>query len=134
MALQVVTEAMAEGRLRLGGIITEGTAGSTGVSLAMVRVPRGGGRVGCDTCCGTGHVSRLWGLITEGTARALATTRQMAMVGAVVSRGRVGVRVWVSDTCRLVRVSCGWHGGQHWRQSGQGGTARTGTWYERKLT
>ncbi|GFH14234.1 PALP domain-containing protein, partial [Haematococcus lacustris] len=36
VALQIVTEAMAEGRLLPGGLITEGTAGSTGVSLAMV--------------------------------------------------------------------------------------------------
>ncbi len=29
-------EALASGRLQPGGLITEGTAGSTGVSLAMV--------------------------------------------------------------------------------------------------
>ena len=37
VALQVIQEALADGRLAPGGLITEGTAGSTGVSLAMVR-------------------------------------------------------------------------------------------------
>lgn len=36
MALQVIEEALQEGRLKSGGLITEGTAGSTGISLAMV--------------------------------------------------------------------------------------------------
>lgn len=36
IALQIVEEALADGRLAPGGLITEGTAGSTGVSLAMV--------------------------------------------------------------------------------------------------
>jgi cysteine synthase len=36
VALQIVREALAEGRLQRGGLITEGTAGSTGISLAMV--------------------------------------------------------------------------------------------------
>ncbi|PSC75522.1 cysteine synthase 2 [Micractinium conductrix] len=35
VALQVIQEAVAEGRLRPGGLVTEGTVGSTGVSLAM---------------------------------------------------------------------------------------------------
>ena len=30
VALQIVTEALADGRLQPGGLITEGTAGSTG--------------------------------------------------------------------------------------------------------
>ena len=38
VALQIVEEAVASGQLQVpGGLITEGTAGSTGVSLAMVR-------------------------------------------------------------------------------------------------
>ncbi len=37
VALQIFQEAWASGRLQPGGLITEGTAGSTGVSLAMVR-------------------------------------------------------------------------------------------------
>ncbi|BDA42261.1 Cysteine synthase 2 [Coccomyxa sp. Obi] len=41
VALEVVREAMAEGCLNPGGLITEGTAGSTGVSLAMVAAGRG---------------------------------------------------------------------------------------------
>lgn len=36
VALSIVQEAMREGRLSEGGLITEGTVGSTGVSLAMV--------------------------------------------------------------------------------------------------
>jgi len=36
VALRIVQEAQQEGRLKPGGLITEGTAGSTGVSLAMV--------------------------------------------------------------------------------------------------
>lgn len=36
VALEIVREALANGSLRPGGLITEGTAGSTGVSLAMV--------------------------------------------------------------------------------------------------
>lgn len=36
IALQIVQEALASGQLQPGGLITEGTAGSTGVSLAMV--------------------------------------------------------------------------------------------------
>ncbi|GFR45963.1 hypothetical protein Agub_g7432 [Astrephomene gubernaculifera] len=41
VALQVVSEALSEGRLAPGGLITEGTAGSTGVSLAMVAAALG---------------------------------------------------------------------------------------------
>ncbi|GIL88364.1 hypothetical protein Vretimale_15049 [Volvox reticuliferus] len=41
VALQIVTEALQEGRLRPGALITEGTAGSTGVSLAMVAAALG---------------------------------------------------------------------------------------------
>ena len=37
VALQIVTEALEGGKLSHGGLITEGTAGSTGVSLALVR-------------------------------------------------------------------------------------------------
>ena len=36
VALHIVTEALRDGRLRSGGLVTEGTAGSTGVSLALV--------------------------------------------------------------------------------------------------
>ena len=36
VALQIVREAMDRGKLKEGGLVTEGTAGSTGVSLAMV--------------------------------------------------------------------------------------------------
>lgn len=39
VALQIVTEALADGRLKPNGLVTEGTVGSTGVSLAMVRSP-----------------------------------------------------------------------------------------------
>jgi cysteine synthase A len=35
VALEIVQEALAEGRLAPGGLVTEGTVGSTGVSLAM---------------------------------------------------------------------------------------------------
>jgi cysteine synthase A len=35
-ALQIIREAEAEGRLRPGGLIVEGTAGNTGIGLAMV--------------------------------------------------------------------------------------------------
>jgi hypothetical protein len=37
VALQIVREALADGVLVPGGLITEGTVGSTGVSLALVR-------------------------------------------------------------------------------------------------
>lgn len=37
VALQIVEEAFEAGRLARGGLVTEGTAGSTGISLAMVR-------------------------------------------------------------------------------------------------
>jgi cysteine synthase A len=36
VALRIIQEALAAGQLAPGGLITEGTAGSTGVSLAMV--------------------------------------------------------------------------------------------------
>lgn len=36
IALHMVRKAVSTGRLRPGGLITEGTAGSTGVSLALV--------------------------------------------------------------------------------------------------
>ena len=36
IALRIVEEAMADGKLTPDGLITEGTAGSTGISLAMV--------------------------------------------------------------------------------------------------
>jgi cysteine synthase A len=45
VALQAVMEAMASGQLKSGGLITEGTAGSTGISLAMVST----------TCCNQAH-------------------------------------------------------------------------------
>ncbi|KAI7845595.1 hypothetical protein COHA_000882 [Chlorella ohadii] len=35
VALEIIQEALTEGRLRQGGLVTEGTVGSTGVSLAM---------------------------------------------------------------------------------------------------
>ena len=35
MALQIVQEAFAQGRLKEGGLITEGTAGSTGLFVGM---------------------------------------------------------------------------------------------------
>lgn len=38
VALQIVREALADGRLKPGGLVTEGTVGSTGISLAMVRM------------------------------------------------------------------------------------------------
>ncbi|KAG2493256.1 hypothetical protein HYH03_008394 [Edaphochlamys debaryana] len=41
VAAHIVGEALAQGRLRPGGLITEGTAGSTGVSLAMVAAAHG---------------------------------------------------------------------------------------------
>lgn len=47
VAAEIVHEALASGRLQPGGLITEGTAGSTGVSLAMVAQA-----VGCR--CGAG--------------------------------------------------------------------------------
>lgn len=37
VALRIVREALERGELAPGGLVTEGTAGSTGVSLAMVR-------------------------------------------------------------------------------------------------
>ena len=36
VALEIITEAMKDGMLKPGGLITEGTVGSTGVSLAML--------------------------------------------------------------------------------------------------
>ena len=36
VALKIMREAMANGTLRRGGVVAEGTAGSTGVSVAMV--------------------------------------------------------------------------------------------------
>jgi len=41
VALQIVTEALADGRLKPNGLVTEGTVGSTGVSLAMVTAALG---------------------------------------------------------------------------------------------
>lgn len=41
VALEVIREATASGRLQRGGLVTEGTVGSTGVSLAMVAAARG---------------------------------------------------------------------------------------------
>eukprot|EP00798_Chlamydomonas_sp_ICE-L_P014225 gene14225-20196_t len=41
VALQIVQEALADGRLQPGGLVTEGTAGSTGVSLSMVTAALG---------------------------------------------------------------------------------------------
>ena len=49
VALQIVTEALADGRLVApGGLITEGTAGSTGIALAMVGWAAAWARVQCD--------------------------------------------------------------------------------------
>ena len=41
MGLQILQEAAAAGTLRPGGLVTEGTAGSTGVSLAMLSSGQG---------------------------------------------------------------------------------------------
>eukprot|EP00887_Chlorella_sp_A99_P005240 scaffold1.g5240.t1 len=41
VALEIIQEALAEGRLAPGGLITEGTVGSTGVSLAMCAAAHG---------------------------------------------------------------------------------------------
>ncbi len=41
VALEIVRAAMADGTLRRGGVVAEGTAGSTGVSVAMVAVALG---------------------------------------------------------------------------------------------
>lgn len=41
VALRIIQEALASGALQPGGLITEGTAGSTGVSLAMVAAAYG---------------------------------------------------------------------------------------------
>ena len=43
VALQIIQEAQASGALQAGGLITEGTAGSTGISLAMMAAA-----VGCN--------------------------------------------------------------------------------------
>ncbi len=41
VALEIIEEALGCGALRPGGLVTEGTVGSTGVSLAMVAAARG---------------------------------------------------------------------------------------------
>ena len=41
VALRIMDEAFSSGALRRGGLVTEGTVGSTGVSLAMVAAARG---------------------------------------------------------------------------------------------
>lgn len=41
VALEIIQEALAEGRLAPGGLVTEGTVGSTGVSLAMCAAAAG---------------------------------------------------------------------------------------------
>ena len=41
VAQRIMDEAFASGALQRGGLITEGTVGSTGVSLAMVAAARG---------------------------------------------------------------------------------------------
>lgn len=37
VALQIVQEAIRDGKIKPGGLLCEGSAGSTGISLAMVR-------------------------------------------------------------------------------------------------
>lgn len=41
VALEIIQEALAQGRLAPGGLVTEGTVGSTGVSLAMCAAANG---------------------------------------------------------------------------------------------
>jgi cysteine synthase len=41
VALRAVAEAASRGALRRGGVVTEGTAGSTGIALAMVAAAHG---------------------------------------------------------------------------------------------
>ena len=41
VALRIIDEAFDSGALKRGGLVTEGTVGSTGVSLAMVAAARG---------------------------------------------------------------------------------------------
>jgi len=41
VALEIISEALSDGRLARGGLITEGSVGSTGVSLAMVAAAAG---------------------------------------------------------------------------------------------
>ena len=71
VALRIIQEALASGDLRPGGIITEGTAGSTGVSLAMVA-----GALGC----------RAYLALPDDAA--LEKSQMMAAYGAEVERVR----------------------------------------------
>ncbi|GLI71655.1 hypothetical protein VaNZ11_016936 [Volvox africanus] len=71
VALQIVTEALRDGRLRPGALITEGTAGSTGVSLAMVAAALG--------CCCT---------ITMPDDAAVEKANMIHAYGATVERVR----------------------------------------------
>lgn len=41
VALRIIEESLASGALKRGGLITEGTVGSTGVSLALVAAAHG---------------------------------------------------------------------------------------------
>lgn len=80
VALRIVAEALQEGRLQPGGLVTEGTAGSTGVSLAMVRRPTGrglhhgklpdGGRQAGDAACGCCLTTAPCGAAAAGGGRA----------------------------------------------------------------
>ena len=60
-ALAIVKDAEARGNLRPGGVIVEGTAGNTGIGLALVGLARGYRTAGRDardwSCSEDGHVA-----------------------------------------------------------------------------
>lgn len=78
VALQIVLDAERDGRLTPGALITEGTAGSTGVALAMVAAARGYKCEPVAPSCASCHPASCLGMaINSGAAGVTYSCRTM---------------------------------------------------------
>lgn len=99
VALEIVQEALAEGRLAPGGLVTEGTVGSTGVSLAM---------------CAAAYGCRVFIAMPDDAAIEKAQMLQVSGGGC----GLAGRMLFVNlhrrcrVTCRMLAYCCAWNRGR----------------------
>ena len=73
VALQIVQEALAEGRLTPGGLITEGTAGAASLPACMYRLPAGAAE--CSKLQTPAHGTYLFADIRDGRHRETSQSR-----------------------------------------------------------
>lgn len=83
IALQIVEDALEDGRLQPGGLICEGTAGSTGVSLALVSVhmPRSLQRLFACCVCPLGMLAHKTASISAGVLQMVRVAMLLCCAG-----------------------------------------------------